>query len=70
MDSHTVTEVGPRGEPRQIICLAHVGCTWRRDVAGPVRTGDPIALALLASHLRERSVPTPTMAGHPKRMRV
>lgn len=70
MESHVVTERGPLGQPPQLVCLTHAGCTWRRDVAGPVRTGDAIARALLAAHVRERATATPDMMGHPKRMRA
>lgn len=70
MRKHTVTALGPRGEPPELVCLEHDGCTWRRAVAPATRTGDPIALALLASHLREASTPLPAMMGHPKRARA
>lgn len=69
MESHRVTELGPRGEPRQIVCLTHEGCTWRRDLAGPTKPTDPVVMALVRAHIRERQVPTPAMMGHPKRAR-
>ena len=69
MPSHTVTAIGPRGEPPQLVCLEHAGCTWRRDLAVTARQGDPIALALLAAHVRETEAPMLPMMGHPKRLR-
>ncbi len=70
MSDHEVTRRGARGEPRQLVCLAHEGCTWRRDVADSTNAGDAIARSLLGAHLRERAVPVPPMMGHPKRARV
>ena len=69
MASHTVTEPGPRGQPRQVICLAHDGCGWRRDLAGPMGAKDPVVLALLNQHLRESASPAQPMMGHAKRPR-
>ena len=70
MTDHIVTEPGPRGEPRQLVCQAHAGCTWRRDLAGPMAANDPVVRALFAGHMRDRAVPTPSMMGHPKRARA
>lgn len=70
MQSHVVTEPGARGEPRQLVCLSHEGCTWRRDLAGPMTGSDPVVLALFRAHLRDSERPVPSMMGHPKRARV
>ena len=70
MAKFLVTEVGPRGEPRQLRCGEHPDCKWHRDLAGPMRADDPIVLALFAQHLREREKPASPMMGHPKRARA
>lgn len=70
MHSHTVTPRGPRGEPPQLVCGEHPGCTWRRDLAPMARQGDAIALALLAAHVRDVKGPLLPMMGHPKRTRI
>ena len=70
MAEHIVAGPGPRGEPAQLVCQAHAGCTWRRDLAGPMRHDDPILLALFRLHLRETEAVTPSMMGHPKRARI
>ena len=70
MPTHTVTAKGPRNEPRQIVCLAHADCGWRRDLVGDHGPEDPIALALLRMHTAEWREATPPMMGHPRRKRA
>lgn len=70
MAKFTLTEVGPRGEPRQLRCGEHPDCGWRRDLAGPMGPHDPIVQALFGLHLREQAAATPSMMGHPKRARI
>lgn len=70
MPSHLVSPPGPRGQPAQLVCLQHEGCTWRRALAPTAREGDPIVLALLAAHAREVEGPLLPMMGHPKRARA
>ena len=69
MDGLRVMEPGPRGGPHQLVCTAHPGCTWRRDLAGAPKPTDPIVIALFNAHLRDRKTSVPSMMGHPKRPR-
>lgn len=70
MDTHTLGTSGGRAPARQVICQAHEGCTWRRDLAGDLRDDDPIVLALVRAHAAERREPVPPMMGHPRRARA
>lgn len=70
MPTHRIIEAGPRGQARRVVCLAHPGCTWHRDLASNAGPEDPITLALVNAHVTQRLTPTPAMMGHPRRPRA
>lgn len=69
MESHAILEAGQR-QPRRVVCLAHDGCAWHREVGGRAAANDPIVLALVRAHVAERVSPAPPMMGHPRRARL
>lgn len=69
MQTHRIVEAGPRGEKRRVVCMAHPGCTWQRELASNAGPQDAIILALVNAHVTQRLTPTPDMMGHPRRPR-
>lgn len=69
MQTHRIIEAGPRGEKRRVVCMAHPGCTWQRELASNTGPEDAIILALVNAHVTQRLTPTPDMMGHPRRAR-
>jgi hypothetical protein len=66
---YEVTKRGPGGEPTEIGCRAHAGCTWTLALRGPTRDDDPIFQAMFARHLEARLEPGRAAGGHQRRKR-
>lgn len=67
LQTYQVTKRSPEGEPREIACVSHPGCTWHLASTGPKRDDDPIFLAMIGAHLSERSTPDRPASGHERR---
>lgn len=67
--AYQVTKRGPKGEPLEIACLVHPGCTWKLASTGPKRDDDAIFRAMMEAHISERSTPDRQASGHERRRR-
>ncbi|HLF16595.1 MAG TPA: hypothetical protein VI796_04090 [Candidatus Thermoplasmatota archaeon] len=67
--SYTVTKRGPRGEPLEIHCDVHPGCTWRMQSTGPKADDDLIFVAQFRNHLEVAKTPDVQAFGHLRRSR-
>ncbi|MEA3190660.1 MAG: hypothetical protein QOD77_1242 [Thermoplasmata archaeon] len=70
MSGYVVTRRSPTGEPLEIKCKAHEGCTWGMVVAGKRSDDDPILRAQFENHLREAKTPDVAAFGHLRRRRM
>lgn len=68
--TYEVTKRGAKGEPLEITCVAHAGCTWRLASTGPKRDDDAIFVAMVGAHISERSTPDRHATGHERRKRT
>lgn len=50
-EEYAVTKRAPNGEPREIRCQAHPGCTWTMGSAGARRDDDAVFTAQFQRHL-------------------
>ncbi|MHB8633273.1 MAG: hypothetical protein ACYDBQ_04795 [Thermoplasmatota archaeon] len=67
--SFEVTKRAPGGEPREIKCTSHPGCTWTLASTTWKTERDPIFVAQFAQHLRSSATRGQQAFGHPRRGR-
>jgi hypothetical protein len=64
---YSVTKRGPAGQPREIGCRVHPGCTWTLAAPSAQRDDDPVLQAMFGQHLERRSDPGRPVVGHERR---
>lgn len=67
--TYEITKRGAKGEPLEIVCMAHPGCKWKLASTGPKRDDDAIFVAMVGAHISERSTPDRQASGHERRAR-
>lgn len=68
-ETYAVTKRGLRGEPLEIQCLAHSGCSWRMQSTGMKPDNDAVFMAQFNNHLENAKVPDLKAFGHLRRSR-
>ncbi|MES2153879.1 MAG: hypothetical protein V4510_01960 [bacterium] len=67
--TYAVTKRGLKGEPLEIRCESHEGCTWTMKSTGPKSDRDPIFEAQWKNHMMEAKTPDVQAFGHLRRSR-